>query len=847
MTRPGDEPFALERIAAGLPVGQHLSDITAAAATGTLVVEAPPGTGKTTVVPPLLANHLPEGAASHDRVVVTQPRRVAARSAAARLAALADTRVGELVGHAVRGDVRRCAATRVEFCTTGVLVRRLLNDPELPGVHTVVLDEVHERHIADDLALGMLAELRELRPDLRVVAMSATLDATRFASVLGDAPVVSVTSDLFPLTTQWAPPPAPPVDERGVTREFLDHVADATLAALPGLRADASALVFVPGVREVDQVCARLRPGTRRPVLPLHGRLDAADQDAAIHGSEPRVVVSTAVAESSVTVAGVRLVVDSGLAREPRYDSTRDTTGLVTVTVSRATATQRAGRAARLGPGVVVRCLAQDAWARLPADPTPEIRAADLTSAALDLAVWGAPGGRELPLPDPLPPLALSRAERALRALGAITADGTATAHGRLLAAFPTDPRLAHALLAVTDAGTDLRAAAEAAAFLDEMSPLPEDAAAELHRIRQRPPQRWRGLVDQLLRTMQHLRGTTARGGHGSAEVLHPETNSSDVLGQIVAHAHPDRIAHRRGESNDYLLTGGTGATAPRGWNDLPEWIAVADLDVGPRGARIRSGVPIDTDLALTAAGSLLSERDEATFGDDRLRGRRVRRLGAIELASTPARPSLEAARDAITAALTDRGLAAVGWDDSAEQLRRRLAFVQHHCGAPWPDVTMAHLTDTAVQWLAPEIARLADGGRVRDLDLTAALRRSLPWPAAGRLDELAPERLHVPSGSRIRVDYPETPDQPPVVAVKLQECFGLTTTPRLADGRAPVLFHLLSPAGRPLAVTDDLASFWAGPYAQVRAENRGRYSKHPWPEDPLTAPAQRGTKKSGH
>lgn len=848
--------FDLDRIGAGLPVGRHLAEITDAINTGAAVLEAPPGTGKTTLVPPLLANLLdadPEARAG--RVLVAQPRRVAARAAAARLAQLSGTAVGDLVGHVTRGDVQRSARTRVEFCTTGVLVRRLLDDPELAGVGAVILDEIHERHLDDDLALAMLAEVRQLAPELKVLAMSATAQTELVAGVLGGAPVVQVDSALYPLAVHWAPPPELPVTERGVTAQFLDHVADQTVAARAELPdREASILVFVPGAWEVEQVCQRLR-GRVPQVQPLHGRLEATEQDAAIHGTGPRVVVATAVAESSVTVAGVRLVVDSGVAREPRFDSVRAITGLVTVPVSRATAIQRAGRAARLGPGTVIRCLAAETWSRLPADPPPEIRTADLTAAALDLARWGTPGGRDLALPDPPPEAALARAEEGLRVLGAIADDGTITAHGRQVAAVATDPRLAHALLAVVAAGMDRSTATEVVALLTDPGSLSGDLSSSLTEVRRTRPRFWQHLVRQLARQLERLDipgtgGRAAAGGAASGDRV------DGPVAQVVARAWPDRLARRRGDQEGYLLSGGTGALAPDlSPGDETDWLAVAELDhfqrrrsssAGSFGteARIRSFVPISEALALTAGEHLLTE-DLSGWFDGRVRGRQIRRLGAIELSRTPVPLPLPEALAAIAAAVADRGLSVVGWNDQVEGLRRRLALVHHHLGEPWPSMDPDHLAATAATWLAPEFTQLAGGAAVAKLDLAAALRRNLPWPEAGRLDELVPERITVPTGSTIAVDYPADPADPPVVAVKLQELFGLTTTPRLCAGRVPVLFHLLSPARRPLAVTDDLASFWAGAYQQVRAENRGRYSKHPWPQDPLTAPPQRGTRRS--
>ena len=829
--------FDLAHIGAGLPVAAHAAAITEALTSGAAVIEAPPGTGKTTFVPPLVANRCA------GRVIVTQPRRVAARAAAARLASLTGTRVGDLIGHVVRGDARVSDATRVEFCTTGVLIRRLLHDPELSGVDAVILDEVHERHLADDLALGMLAELRELRPDLTVVAMSATLDARMIADTLASAPIVQVAAEIHPLEVRWAPPVNEPFTARGVTHDFLDHIADQTVHAVADLDPQDSALVFVPGAWEVEQVCARLTGRVERPVLPLHGRLSPTAQDAAIHGrsvstpdagmAEPRVVVATAVAESSVTVEGVRLVIDSCVAREPRFDVIRGITGLVTVSVSRASATQRAGRAARLGPGTVVRCMASEAWARCPEAPLPEIRTADLTAAMLDLAVWGTPGGRGMSLPEPVPHEAAARATRTLHALGALEDDGRASPHGRRLASIPVDPRLAHGLLAAVDDGVDVQDAADVTAFLADAGPIPADVEQAFRRVHRERPRTWSSLSRQL---REHVHAGDRAPG-------------ATALQRVPALAWPDRIGRlREPGSREYLLTGGMGAEAPRAWSDPPEWVAVVDLDRGPHGPRIRAAVPITRDLAERAAHRLRGQEQVASFDVDRGRisGRRVDRLGAIELSSTPQTPDFPAAQRAVQSVVADSGLDAIGWDDAAEGLRRRVAFLAHHLGEPWPSMSLDDLQRTIDTWCAPEIALLADGTRVRDLDLHAALRRSLPWPEAGRLDELAPERFTVPSGSSIRITYPTDPQERPIIAVKLQELFGLTQTPRLVDGRVPVLFHLLSPAQRPLAITDDLASFWSGPYAQVRAENRGKYSKHPWPEDPLTAPPQRGTKRSG-
>ncbi|SDB80379.1 ATP-dependent helicase HrpB [Raineyella antarctica] len=862
--------FDLAVIGAGLPAAALVPTLREALArSGTAVVQAPPGTGKTTVVPPTVAG------LTADRVVVTQPRRIAARAAARRLAQLTGTRLGDLVGYTVRGEQQVGPATRVEFVTTGVLVRRLLRDPDLPGVGAVVLDEVHERHLDSDLAVAMTREVAELRGDLLVVAMSATLDADRWAGLLAapdPAPVVDVDAALFPLEVEWAPLPPGTLrlDARGITPAFLDHVARVTRSALEH-HPEGDALVFVPGAREVGQVVSRLAgalgSGAGIDVLPLHGRLSSREQDAALApGPRRRVVVSTSVAESSLTVPGVRLVVDAGLARRPAYDSIRGMAGLVTVSESRASAEQRAGRAARLGPGVVVRCFAEQDWARMDAYAPPEIATADLTSFALDVAVWGAPGGQGLALPDPPPAGTLAAAERTLTELGAL-ADGHVTARGRAMAAVPADPRLARALL---DGAERLgaKAAAEAVALVasDERPP-GGDLAALLREFRRGggpAAQRWRREADRLARLVPGGGKGSGRGagpvgpggpagpsGHGSAEA---------ALALVVAMAFPDRIAHRRGGRDDpsYLLASGTGAVLDRGSGLLgQEWLAIAQVErsatAGTTGAVIRSAVAIDEATALEAAAALLVEEEVGTWTGRKVSARKVRRLGAIELTAANVRPSPDVARAAVRDALREQGLGLAGpgvfsWTDNGRMLARRLALLHRVYGEPWPSMAEEDLLSRWQDWLVPEIDALVRGTPADRLDLTSALRRLLPWPQAGRLDELVPERIEVPTGSHVRIDYPEIddPDGRPVLAVKLQECFGMTRTPTVCEGRVKVLLHLLSPARRPLAITDDLPSFWVNAYPQVRAENRGRYPKHPWPEDPLTAPPRRGTTRSG-
>ncbi|WP_426995704.1 ATP-dependent helicase HrpB [Pseudarthrobacter sp. N5] len=862
--------FDLEAIGAGLVFAGSLGKLAAAlragGPAGTAVVQAPPGTGKTTLVPPLLANIAAATTARKigPRVIVTQPRRVAARSAARRLAALDGSGLGDRIGYTVRGERQAGANTLIEFVTPGILLRRLLADPGLEATDAVILDEVHERGLETDLLLGMLAEVRQLRTDFTLVAMSATLDAPRFAALIGThdgggpAPVVDCPSALYPLDVSWAPAAMPRLDGRGVTRAFLDHVADTAAAAHDEARATdpaIDALVFLPGTWEVAYVAARLRGGSGTEVLELHGQAGPAAQDRAVSGREPggtaRIIVSTALAESSLTVPGVRLVIDSGLSREPRRDAARGMTGLVTVSCSRASAEQRAGRAARQGPGRVVRCYDQKAFGAAPAHRTPEITVADLTGAALVLACWGAPGGRGLALPDAPPQAAMAEAVEVLRELGAVDVDGHATDLGRALARVPADPRLARALLDGA-AVVGQRLAAEAVALVSGDKRAPgADLARLLTTLRAgKDPAAGRWTED--VRRMETI-ARQERSGVVPFPIAVPVA-AAEAVGFVVALAFPDRVARRvHGQGPErYLLASGTQAGLPAG-SPLSghEWLAVAEVsraqgrDAAGTGAAIRSAAPLTDDTAEAAARHLLAEVVEARFSQGRVTARRERRLGAIVLSSTPVRPSADEGRPAVARALEKEGLELIGWSTAADALRRRLALLHRELGEPWPDVAELALLSRLDEWLAPELEALAGGAATNGIDLADPLRRLLPWPDATRLGELAPERLEVPSGSRVAIDYPEVGDDSgrPVVAVKLQECFGWAQTPRLVNGRVPVLFHLLSPARRPLAVTDDLASFWSGPYAQVRTEMRGRYPKHPWPEDPWTAPATARTK----
>ncbi|MFB7943969.1 ATP-dependent RNA helicase [Kitasatospora phosalacinea] len=947
-----------------LPVAAVLPELAAALdGDGAAVLSAPPGTGKTTLVPLALAGLL--GGAPR-RVLVAEPRRLAVRAAARRMAWLLEEPVGASVGFTVRGERRAGPGTRVEVVTTGVLLQRLQRDPELPGVDAVVLDECHERHLDADTALAFLLDVRAaLRPELRLLLASATADTDAWAALLGGAPVVAARGVSHPVETVWAPPPTavrPPHGTR-VDPALLAHVAATVRRALA--ERDGDVLCFLPGVGEIARVAGQL-DGV--DVLQLHGQAPQAVQDAALTaGERRRVVLATSVAESSLTVPGVRVVVDSGLTREPRTDHARGLSGLVTVRTSLAAARQRAGRAGREAPGTVYRCWAEAEDARAARFPTPEIALADLTSFALQAACWGDPDATGLTLPDPPPAGAMAAARTVLRALAAVTPDGRPTDRGRAIARTGLHPRLARALLDGAPA-VGPRRAAELVALLSEEPPRAlGDDLAEIHRTVRRTPadpytRRWKDETRRLERTLTlpdptggpddgnrgadgadddaagrqattdeadgngaagqqattdatDSDGTAERqatpgganatggpgGGHcttagadgngtaerqattdgadatggpgggrraagrqvvGAAAVTAVRRGAVDgartgreavgsglsdavAAGLVVGLAHPERIARaREGGDGAYLMASGTAAQLPPGTR-LPSggWlaVAVADRPAGAPSARVLRAVAVDEATARRAAAPLLAAREEVHWSvrQREVAARRVEALGAIELAAVPlAAPDPALVRAALLEGLEREGVSALlRWPPAASGLRERLAFLHRTVGEPWPDVADAALLAAAEQWLEPELSRARRRADLERIDTAAALPRLLPWASgqAGRLDELAPERITVPSGSRIRVDYASDPERP-VLAVKLQELFGWDAAPALAGGRVPLTVHLLSPAGRPAAVTGDLAAFWRTGYPAVRADLRGRYPRHPWPEDPTTA-----------
>lgn len=777
--------FPLDKIGRGLPVAQHEEGITQALRGGSAVIQAPPGTGKTTFVPPLVANQL------GGKVLVVAPRRVAVRAAARHLAQLSGGNAH--IGFSIRGERQR--GDLVEFLTPGVLLRRLLRDPELPGVSAVIVDEVHERQLEVDMLLGMLAELRQLREELCVIAMSATVDAEGFAELLS-ATVVDIESPIHPLEISYSPL----AGRAECSREFLASFASTCATAFEG---GDSVLAFLPGLREVTAVCEHL---SDFPVFPLHGQLSGAEQDRALTHPGQRIVVATSIAESSITVPGVRVVVDSGLARVPKRDNMRGMSGLVTLSCSQSSAVQRAGRAGREGPGRVIRCYSQREFSAFAPQPAPEILSAELSECCLMLSSWGVNDPALFPFLDQPPARAWNDARSTLEALGAIDTSGI-TELGSRIVTLPTHPRLGRVLVEA-----DPRAAEVIAALsLDTRG----DIAAALPRLRGTPA---------FEREAQRLRAFAC----GSQELS---------VGAIIGRAYPEFVAKQ--SSNGYLSSRGTRLESFDAGPRSP-WLAVADLSLSASNrAIIRSYAEISEAEALEILG--VREEVLAEFGDSGLRATRVRRAGAITLSSTPVSLDPGQARAAILETLRDSGLADFHLSPAARSLAQRMQLLHEHVGAPWPD--MAQVFGGPVEepelWLGPEVELLARGTPAAKIDLEPAIRRLLPWPEASHFEELAPARLAVPSGRSVAIAYAERP----VVRVKLQECFGLAESPVICGQK--VQFHLLSPAGRPLAVTDDLASFWQGPYQGVRSEMRGRYPKHPWPEDPLDAVATHKTKNS--
>lgn len=823
-----------------LPIGEAIEPLTAALRDrGRAVLHAPPGAGKTTIVPlALLEEPWREGT-----IVVLEPRRLAVRAAATRLASLLGEQPGQRVGWRMRQDTKVSKATEIEVVTEGTLTRRLQRDPELTGVSAVLFDEFHERSLDADLGLALTLEVADaLRPDLRIVVMSATLDADPVAELL-DAPIVRSHGRAFPVDHVHIDTPR---FEGGRRARIEPAVVAAILRALA--EKDGDVLVFLPGAGEIDRVARALSAsagaalGPDVDVRPLHGRLPSDVQDAAIRPAPKgrrKVVLSTAIAETSLTIEGITCVVDAGWRRTPRLDAGSGMTRLVTVPVTRAEATQRAGRAGRLGPGTAYRLWSRADEATFREFPEPEIEVTDLTSLALDLAAWGADVD-ELAWPTPPPAAHLAAARDLLVALGALDADGTITPEGRRMAELPVHPRLAHLLLRGAALGHGALAADTAAALHESgLRRRGSDVAERVDALRS-PGRFDRGAVERARRDALRFRDLVDAPGR-------PGTADRDALGLVVGLGFPDRVGKARdGQRAEFLLSGGRGAFVDEG-DPLAgaDFVCAVELDGQATRARVFLGAVLSEDDVRTIADDAITEREEVHWdgrGGDVV-ARRVERFGAVVLAAAPAHDAPDAAfAGALVDGVRDMGVGILGWSDDVRALQDRLGFLHRLDPDRWPDVDDGAIVADADERIRPFLSGARKRRDLRRIDGREVLLRGLSWEQRSSVDDLAPPRLAVPSGNTHRVDYSV---DPPVLAVKLQEMFGATETPTVANGRVAVVLHLLSPAGRPLQVTQDLPSFWSGAYADVRADMRGRYPKHPWPEDPATAAPTARTKGS--
>ncbi|MEX2504165.1 MAG: ATP-dependent helicase HrpB [Egicoccus sp.] len=830
---------------APLPVDAVLDDVVAGLhAGGRVVLEAPPGAGKTTRVPlALLADGL------DGRLVLLEPRRVAARAAAQRLAGSLGESVGATVGLTTRDERRTSRATKIEVVTEGVLLRRLQRDPVLEGTGTLFFDEFHERNLESDLALAFALETRAtVRDDLRVLVASATLDGARVAALLetsdGPATVVHAAGRSHPVAVEHR--------ERPAERDLADTVVATVLDVMTDH--DGDVLVFLPGTREIRRAERMLRdraPGTVE-VRPLHGSLPPAEQDRALappSAGHRKVVLATDLAESSLTIDGVRVVVDAGLAREPRFDARTGMTGLVTVPASRAAAEQRAGRAGRTAPGHAVRLWPAAEHPVRDAFPRPAIRTDDLTGAALEVAAWGTPVA-DLALLDRPDPAGWRRARTTLAELGALSDDGRITDHGRALARLPVHPRLGHLLVRGHAAGLG-EVAVQVAAVLADRDPIRVDYAASIADLTVRLALlRGEALprgANARAGARERLRGEVARLRRACRDLPPPATAApvadDEAVGALVALGWPDRVARARGGRGQFLLANGRGAQLSE--RDLlagEDLLAVAAVDRGEREARIHLAAPLDLEVVRRMLGDEVTSVDEVAWRDGDVVAESRRQLGAIVLERRSLRdPPADLLLAAVLDGIREHGLELLPWTPATRQLQARAQLLHRHLGGLWPDVSDQALLDDLDTAIAPFLLRVRRRADLRRVAPADVLRARLPPGHERDLDRLAPATVQVPSGSHVRVDYD---GERPVLAVRLQELFGATTTPAVLDGRLPLLLHLLSPARRPVQITDDLAGFWDRAYAEVRAELRGRYPKHAWPQDPRRAQPLRGTKR---
>ncbi|MGN6466917.1 MAG: ATP-dependent helicase HrpB [Rhizobiaceae bacterium] len=810
-----------------LPVTAVLPQLLSSLASGSnAVLIAPPGAGKTTLMPLALLDAAWRG---DRKILLLEPRRLAARAAARRMAGLLGEEAGHTVGYAMRMERKLSACTRIVVVTEGVLARMIIDDPELPDYAAIMFDEFHERSLDGDFGLALSLDIQQaLRPDLRLVVMSATLEGARFAKLLGGAPVIESEGRAWPVDIRYEDRP------RDVPIE--QAVADAVRRTLSSEQG--SILAFLPGQREIERTAERLAGDlpVDTNIAPLFGNLDGRAQDAAIQPAKPgrrKIVLATAIAETSITIDGVRIVIDSGLSRLPQYEPATGLTRLETVRVSRASADQRAGRAGRTQPGIAIRLWRAEKTASLPAYAAPEIFAADLSGLVLDCAAFGVGDPASLHFPDPPPAPALAEARGLLLQLGAIDGDGRLTDAGAAMRRLALPPRLAHM---VAEAAKDghARPAAELAVLLTE-----------------------RGLggngvdLDARLSRFQHERSARATNAKALARRIARMVDGGGEeavpAGAMLLNAWPDRVARARGGRGRYVLANGRGGVLDE--SDAlagEEYLVVADLQGVAANSRIASAAAVTEDDIRAALGNRIERENETSFDIQKraLRTRRVERLGAVTLSERQAPPpSGDVANVALLAAMRSHGIAILPWEKATVQLRERLGWLHHALGKPWPDMSDRALLEDLEEWLLPflpgEASLDALGGRA----LREALLSRGPQPAERQLDRLAPTHFHAPSGSDVPIRYER---EQPVLSIRVQELFGLDRHPAIAEGAVALTVELLSPARRPIQTTRDLPGFWRGSWAEVRADMRGRYPKHVWPENPLEARATSRAKPLG-
>jgi ATP-dependent helicase HrpB len=828
-------------VKSGLPIDEILPALRSALAAGRgAVIEAPPGAGKSTVVPIAL---LGEPWLRGGRIVMLEPRRLATRAVAMRMAATLGEAVGDTVGYRMRLETRVSRRTRIEVVTEGVFTRMLQGDPALEGVAAVLFDEFHERNLHADTGLAFALDAREnLSPDLKLVAMSATLDGAAVAKLLGDAPVITSTGRMYPVEVRYAGRglPALPGGREPPEREVVRVIR----RALDEAQGDM--LVFLPGAGEIRRAQGTLGDLAGVDVLPLYGELPPADQDAALapaRAGRRKIVLATNIAETSLTIDGVRIVVDAGLERRSLFDPSTGMNRLELQRISRASAEQRAGRAGRTAPGVCYRLWGEGAERSLAAYASPEIAVADLAPLALDLAAWGT-DANALRWLDAPPAATLASAQDLLKRLGALDVAGTITAHGRAMQSLPAHPRIAHMLLTAVALGA-APLAAELAALLSDRDVLKGSRDSDV-RTRLEALHRGtldHGTLDRVKRAQRSFLGMLS-GGNENA-------NAGPEAGTLLAHAYPDRIGRRRtGADARYQLANGRGAVFESAQSIArQEFIVAIDLDDREREARIRLAAPITREDLLAQFAARIHRGDELAW-DERTEAVVARRVVRLDSLILEEKPLNDVPREASAAAMLDgvraMGLASLPWDDAARNFQARAQFVGKLVRkdvADWPAFTNDALAED-LSWLEPFLGGATRRAQLTRVNVLEALRARLAYDQQRKLDELAPTHVGLPTGTRTAIDY--LSDNAPIASMRMQEVFGLAATPRIGGGAVPVTFELLSPGRKPLQITKDLASFWKNAYVEVRKDMRGRYPRHYWPENPLEAEPTRRAKPRG-